>query len=141
MKKHRAGNKQNKRENERKSGNKATAQNSNQKHRTRKRVTRVNMRLMLVMVLGSTALAVMVHFVRAFQMDRHAETLLARARTNQNDGEFSKAIGHLSRFLEIRPLDVDALAMFGDARRSDGQFAPSMESGLPDVRQGPQARA
>src|SRR3990170_2302366 len=63
-------------------------------------ITRVNRSLVLSLVCVGVGLTVTVHFVHAYQVDRNADSLLARATTAESKGDLQHAMGYLAQYLK-----------------------------------------
>ncbi|HUG92523.1 MAG TPA: tetratricopeptide repeat protein [Planctomycetaceae bacterium] len=84
------------------------------------RVVHVNVRFIVIMAAVVLVLAMGVHFLHAYQMDRHADLLLARAETASADGETKDALALTARYLEFRPHDAEALSRYGTLLEQSG---------------------
>jgi tetratricopeptide (TPR) repeat protein len=80
-------------------------------------VVRVNRRLVLVTLGVGAALLAATYVVHGFQMERHADTVLARADAAEKDGQIGQAIAFLAHYTQFRPDDTDSLLRLGRLRQ------------------------
>jgi Tfp pilus assembly protein PilF len=85
---------------------------------------KLNVKLLLVLVLGIVTLAVTVGVAHAFQYGRIAEALRFQARRADEQGQPDRVARYLSRYLEFRPRDLEARAELGRTLAGDA-FAGS----------------
>jgi Tfp pilus assembly protein PilF len=74
---------------------------------------KLNVKLLMVLVLGTITLAIGVGVAHAFQYGRIAEALRFQARRAEELGQTNRVARYLSRYLEFRPRDVEARAELG----------------------------
>src|SRR5262249_575767 len=73
----------------------------------------INLRGVLVVTGSALALGLAVHFLHAFQVRRNAGILLSQAEKAEWEGQISKAIDYLHRYLSLAPQSHQALAKYG----------------------------
>jgi tetratricopeptide (TPR) repeat protein len=77
--------------------------------RTQRTVRRIDGRVLLYGLLGIAVLLGGFFGLHAIMLDRNADVLLKHADAAEKQGDFQAAVGHLSRYLRLRPDDIDAL--------------------------------
>jgi len=73
-------------------------------------MTRLNIRLILILSASCLLLSTAVFFLQRWQVARHASGLLRRADLAEEAGETQKAVSLLGRYLQHRPQDGQAFA-------------------------------
>jgi Tfp pilus assembly protein PilF len=74
---------------------------------------RLNVKGILFLLGGLVVFGLLTHFLHAYQVKRHAGSLLQQAERAENAKEYRLAIDCLGRYLGFRPGDTDALAHYG----------------------------
>jgi cellulose synthase operon protein C len=69
---------------------------------------KLNVKLLMVLVLGTVTLAVAVGVAHAFQYGRIADALHFQARRAEEQGQAARVARYLSRYLEFQPRDLEA---------------------------------
>ena len=78
------------------------------------RVTRLNLRFVAMLLVGAAVLAVSLLLVHSYQTSRNAEVFRERAHAALEQGEFTKAISLLGKYVGLRPRDIEAQIELGD---------------------------
>ncbi|MBY0523237.1 MAG: tetratricopeptide repeat protein [Gemmataceae bacterium] len=74
---------------------------------------RLNLRLAVYLVVLVPLVAVGVHLLHGYQVQRNASAFLAQADRFEQDGNLAGAITYLERYVNLTPDDSDALARMG----------------------------
>lgn len=73
-----------------------------------------NIKLTIILFFAAIALGVGVHTLHRYQVQRRASGLLARAARAEADGQIAQAQDYYTRYLVLRPDDVEALARYAE---------------------------
>lgn len=74
---------------------------------------RINIKVLLITIVGFGTLAGMVHLVHKLQSKRSASALLRQADRAMEKGDDAKALQYLERYLAYVPSDTVALTRYG----------------------------
>lgn len=83
---------------------------------------KLNLPLILALVVIFSVLGISVHFLHAFQVRRSAGALLREAELAIQDGKSREAIGFLTRYVQLAPLDIGAVVKLGLEQVKVGQY-------------------
>src|SRR4051812_31423569 len=84
----------------------------------------LNARFGLYLFLSLAVLGTATHLLHAYQVRRNADVLLIQAEHSEQQGRIDLAVGHLGRYLGMRPNDTEALVKYGQLM-ADARFAKS----------------
>lgn len=71
---------------------------------------KLNVKLLLMLFLGSAALVVTVHYVHKYQVGRNTSGLLKRAEQAREQGDLFSAVKYQKRYLNYRRDDYEQLS-------------------------------
>jgi Tfp pilus assembly protein PilF len=94
---------------------------------------KLNVKLLMILVVGSATLAVAVGVAHAFQYGRIANALRFQARRAEESGQPERVARYLARYLEFQPRDLDARAELAGTLAGDA-FAGSRRARLRAVQ-------
>ncbi len=69
-----------------------------------------DLRFTLRLIAGVAVFGVAVHFLHAYQVDRNADTLRAKSKEAQAEGNLKEATQYLQQYIGFRPQDASAVA-------------------------------
>jgi Tfp pilus assembly protein PilF len=80
---------------------------------------KLNIKLLMILVIGTATLAAAVGVAHAFQYGRIANALRFQARRAEEQGQPERVVRYLSRYLEFQPRDLEARVELARALASD----------------------
>jgi len=75
---------------------------------------RINGRPLLILLAVLIPMAVAIHFIHAFMVERSAQNLLRRANELRAEGELKESISHLQKYVRFVPDDLETLVTLGE---------------------------
>lgn len=86
-----------------------------------------NLKFTLGLIVATLLFGAGVHFLHEFQVDRNADSLLAKSRQMQEEGDLGAAVNFLRNYLAFRPHDATALAEYAQLLDQRAQSPGELE--------------